>query len=248
MKSKLSSFLVPCLCVPSLGPGSLLEQPCREAVSRRKWAVWAALWQRYEGSLQAAWFSWWPYGWTSLEISGLLTAALLFRLSTQNAYLIPWRSPSKKVHFQSFSSASWIPSLNCIAGGKSVCMISKSLPKMVSGAQHDQLCTLGKVRKCMLELIRYAKHSEHWTWNKGETGKVQGKESSVSSRDEFIASAFVPSFSSASRLQACISFWPFSPASEVSCFCSDVFPMPSLMLPDYRCGQNILQDTQLTNN
>ena len=47
---------------------------------------------------------------------------------------------------------------------------------------------------------------------KEETGKVQGKDSSMSSqRNEFIASAFVPSFSSASRLQACIFLLTFQP-------------------------------------
>ena len=48
--------------------------------------------------------------------------------------------------------------------------------------------------------------------------------------------------------KSAFSFWSFSHASEVPCFFSDVFLMPSLMLPDYRCGQNILQDTQLTSN
>lgn len=127
---------------------------------------------------------------------------------------------------------SWNPPLNCIAGGESICIcFKKNLPALVSGTQHDKLCTLGKVRNCMLQLIRYAKHGECGTWNKGREREFRGKTHKYAWEEMnsllLLFTSLPPTpptlhFCSANMLQVFVFF---------SAFHSLMFPVPAGMNP-----------------
>lgn len=149
---------------------------------------------------------------------------------------------------------SWIPSLNCIAGGESICIHFKNVPTLVSGAQHDKWCTLGKVKNCTLQLIRYAKHSEDQTWNKGREREFRVKTHKYAPREmNSLLLLFAtphhptPQIYSANMLQVFVFFFGLS-FFDVPCFCSDVLPSPHSMLPSYGCTQNFLQCVQFMDN
>lgn len=152
---------------------------------------------------------------------------------------------------------SWNPPLNCIAGGESICIcFKKNLPALVSGTQHDKLCTLGKVRNCMLQLIRYAKHGECGTWNKGREREFRGKTHKYAWEEmnsllllftslpptpphtPFLFCKYVTSLCFLFSL----SFF------DVPCSCRDEPPSPGSVLPSCGCSRNFLQYVQFTDN
>lgn len=128
--------------------------------------------------------------------------------------------------------------------------ISKTVPAPVSGAQHDKLCTLGKVRNCTLQLIRYA-NTEYRTRNKGRGGEFRVKTHKYVPKEMnslllLFAAPPPPTSCSANMLPVCFLFG--LSLFDVPSFCSDVLPSPGSMLPSYGCPQNFLQCVQVTDN